>query len=46
MAVGTLALLHRDPFDRILIAQAVVEGMLLVTADAQIARYTGPIRKV
>lgn len=46
VAAGALAQLHRDPFDRVLIAQAVVEGMLLVTADAQIARYPGSIRKV
>lgn len=46
VAVSALAPFHRDPFDRILIAQALVEGMLLVTADAQIAQYPGPIRKV
>ncbi|HEX7325884.1 MAG TPA: type II toxin-antitoxin system VapC family toxin [Rhodanobacteraceae bacterium] len=46
VAVGALAPLHRDPFDRILIAQALVGGMLLVTADTQVARYPGPIRKV
>jgi PIN domain nuclease of toxin-antitoxin system len=46
VAVTVLPPLHRDPFDRILIAQAVVEGMQLVTADAQVARYPGPIRKV
>lgn len=46
VAVSALAALHRDPFDRILIAQALVDGLLLVTADVQIARYPGPIRKV
>jgi PIN domain nuclease of toxin-antitoxin system len=46
VAVTVLPPRHRDPFDRILIAQAVVEGMQLVTADAQIAGYPGPIRKV
>lgn len=46
VAVSALAPLHRDTFDRILLAQALVEGMLLVTADAQIAQYPGPIRKV
>lgn len=45
-AVTALTPRHRDPFDRILIAQALVEGMLLVTVDAQIAQYPGPIRKV
>ena len=34
---------HRDPFDRILIAQAVVEGLRIVTADAQFARYDVPL---
>ncbi len=37
---------HKDPFDRMLIAQSRVEGMALVTADAQIARYTGKIIRV
>jgi PIN domain nuclease of toxin-antitoxin system len=36
---GTLAPHHRDPFDRVLIAQAQVEGMTLVTGDAQCAAY-------
>jgi PIN domain nuclease of toxin-antitoxin system len=31
--------IHRDPFDRMLIAQARLEGLVLVSADAQIARY-------
>ncbi len=38
--------LHRDPFDRLLIAQAICEGITLVTADAQLARYAAPVRKV
>ena len=38
--------IHKDPFDRILIAQAMVEGITLLTADPAIARYPGPIRKV
>ena len=41
-----LRLLHKDPFDRLLIAQAIVEGMTLLTADATLARYGGPIRLV
>src|SRR5271157_5002095 len=41
--VDTLPPIHRDPFDRILIAQAMVEGIILLTADAMIARYPGPI---
>ncbi len=34
---------HRDPFDRILIAQAMVEGMTLVTADSKFAPYSVPV---
>lgn len=34
---------HRDPFDRILIAQALVEGMTLVTADAKFALCSVPV---
>ncbi len=41
---GLLPPLHRDPFDRMLIAQARVEGILLLTADRTLARYPGPIR--
>lgn len=47
-AVGLDALppLHKDPFDRILLAQALAEGIPLVTHDAQLARYPAPVRKV
>jgi PIN domain nuclease of toxin-antitoxin system len=44
--VDALPPLHKDPFDRLLIAQALVEGITLLTADAQLARYRGPVRKV
>ena len=37
---------HKDPFDRLLLAQALSEGITLVTSDAQLARYPGPVRKV
>jgi PIN domain nuclease of toxin-antitoxin system len=43
-AVADLPLLHRDPFDRLLLAQAKAEAMLLMTADQQLAGYPGPIR--
>ena len=46
LAVSQLPQIHRDPFDRILIAQAQVEAMTLVTADRIVARYPGPILKV
>ena len=43
---ATLPPLHKDPFDRMLIAQATVEGITLLTADAKIAKYPGPIERV
>ncbi len=42
--VAALPLIHRDPFDRILAAQAMAENLTLVTADRALARY--PIRTV
>ena len=44
--VDALPPLHKDPFDRLLLAQALVEGITLLTADEQLARYRGPVRKV
>lgn len=38
-AVRDLPMLHRDPFDRLLIAQARTEGLTLVTRDPEIGRY-------
>ena len=46
VAVGGLPALHKDPFDRVLVAQALTEGITLVTADAMVAAYPGPIRRV
>jgi len=45
-AVGGLPAIHRDPFDRLLVAQAIAEGMTLLTGDAMVARYPGAIRLV
>ena len=45
-AFDLLPPLHKDPFDRMLIAQAVVEGIMLLTADANLARYPGPIQAI
>lgn len=39
MRVAKLPWVHRDPFDRILVAQAVEEGLTLLTADAALRRY-------
>jgi PIN domain nuclease of toxin-antitoxin system len=46
IAVSTLPPLHKDPFDRLLVAQAITEGITLLTVDPEIVRYPGPIRKV
>lgn len=46
VAVNSLPDIHKDPFDRMLIAQATVEGFVLLTADAMVAKYPGPITKV
>jgi len=43
LMVKNLPLLHNDPFDRILLAQAQYEGMQFLTADKAIAKYQGPI---
>jgi PIN domain nuclease of toxin-antitoxin system len=46
VGIDALPLHHKDPFDRLLLAQALVEGVVLLTADAQLARYGGPVRRV
>lgn len=46
VAVASLPPLHRDPFDRLLVAQSLVEGVQLLTSDRALARYPGPIRQV
>ncbi len=46
VATGGLPPIHKDPFDRILVAQSMVEGILLLTADPRVAQYPGPVRKV
>lgn len=43
IAIDALPPIHKDPFDRMLIAQATVEGILLLTDDATVARYPGPL---
>jgi len=44
--VDTLPPIHKDPFDRLLLSQALVEGITLLTADEQLASYGSPVRKV
>jgi PIN domain nuclease of toxin-antitoxin system len=46
VSLDSLPPLHKDPFDRILIAQSIVEGITLLTADPIVAQYPVPIRKV
>lgn len=46
MATAHLPPIHKDPFDRMLVAQAESEGALLLTSDEVVARYPGPVRKV
>ncbi len=43
---GALPKLHKDPFDRLLVAQAMVEGITLLTVDGTLARYGGVVRRV
>jgi PIN domain nuclease of toxin-antitoxin system len=44
--VGRLPLLHRDPFDRLLVAQAIVEPATLYTADQQLVAYSDLVRHI
>jgi PIN domain nuclease of toxin-antitoxin system len=46
VATESLPPLHKDPFDRVLVAQATVEGVLLLTTDSLVSQYPGPIRMV
>lgn len=45
VAVDGLPPIHKDPFDRILVAQSIVEGIALLTTDPLVAQYPGSIRK-
>ena len=46
LAVGGLPPLHKDPFDRILVAQAMVEAVTLLTSDPLVSQYPAPVRLV
>jgi PIN domain nuclease of toxin-antitoxin system len=46
IAVSSLPPIHKDPFDRLLVAQAIVEGITLLTADILMAKYPGPVQCV
>jgi PIN domain nuclease of toxin-antitoxin system len=43
VAAGALPLIHRDPFDRMLIAQAAIEGLTIVTRDRRFLEYGVPV---
>lgn len=44
--VANLPLIHRDPFDRLLVAQAIAEPAVLFTADARLSAYSELVRRV
>lgn len=44
--IDAIPALHKDPFDRLLLSQALSEGIMLLTADALLARYGGPVLRV
>jgi PIN domain nuclease of toxin-antitoxin system len=46
VAIASLPPIHRDPFDRMLVAQSAIAGIQLLTADPVVAQYPGPVRKV
>lgn len=46
LAVDALPALHKDPFDRMLVAQSLAESVTLVTGDPHVARYSDTIRRV
>jgi len=46
VATESLPPIHRDPFDRVLVAQATVEGITLLTTDTLLSQYPGPIKTV
>lgn len=46
VAIESLPPIHRDPFDRVLVAQSTVEGITLLTTDSLVSQYPGPIKMV
>jgi PIN domain nuclease of toxin-antitoxin system len=46
VGIDSLPSIHRDPFDRMLVSQALAEGITLLTADEVVTQYSGSIRKV
>lgn len=46
VAIETLPPIHKDPFDRVLVAQALFEGVTLLTTDVVVASYPAPVQRV
>jgi PIN domain nuclease of toxin-antitoxin system len=46
VATESLPSIHKDPFDRVLVAQATIEGVTLLTIDSVVSQYPGPIKTV
>jgi PIN domain nuclease of toxin-antitoxin system len=46
VAIDSLPPIHKDPFDRLLIAQSMIEGITLLTVDPLVAQYPAPVRKL
>lgn len=44
IVAGALPWIHRDPFDRMLVAQSISEGITLLTVDPKLARYDAPVK--
>jgi PIN domain nuclease of toxin-antitoxin system len=46
VAIDTLPPIHKDPFDRLLIAQSMMEGITLLTTDPIVAKYPAPVQRI
>ena len=46
VAIDGLPPIHKDPFDRLLVAQSMVEGITLLTTDPILAQYPAPVQRV
>jgi PIN domain nuclease of toxin-antitoxin system len=46
VAIDGLPAIHKDPFDRLLVAQSMVEGIVLLTVDPLVAQYPAPVQRV
>ncbi len=46
IATASLPPLHKDPFDRLLVAQSIIEGITLLTVDPRVGQYDAPVQMV